>query len=128
MNRARARAIAEIVNSGIQPYQNTNVLARIQSNEGSEKRLEWVQFYLHKGFRALEVALSETSGKYCVGDEVSIADLALVPQVYSAGRFNVSLEDYPNVRRVNANLEQLDAVRKAHAHRQPDTEPQLRED
>ena len=97
------------------------------ANEGEEKKTEWVQFYLHKGFRSLEEALKQTAGIYSVGDEVSIADLALVPQVYSAGRFNVDLAAYPTVRRVNAELAKLDAFIKAHAHRQPDTYPELRE-
>jgi maleylacetoacetate isomerase len=70
-----------IVNSGMQPYQNTNVLKRLVSNEGEEKKNEWIQFYLKKGFKSLEQLLRETSGKYSVGDEVTIADLALVPQV-----------------------------------------------
>ena len=35
----------------------------------------------------LERVLEETAGKFCVGDEVSIADLALVPQVYNAARY-----------------------------------------
>ncbi len=98
------------------------------ANQGEEKKNEWLQFYLHKGFRAIEAALKETSGKYCVGDEVSIADLCLVPQVYSAGRFNVDLTEYPNVRRVYAELDKLPAFKKAHAHRQLDTYPELRED
>jgi maleylacetoacetate isomerase len=128
VRRAQARAIAEIVNSGIQPYQNTNVLKRLVRDMDEEKKNEWLQFYLTKGFQAIETALRETSGKYCVGDEVSIADLCLVPQVYSAKRFNVDLSAFPNVRRVNEELEKLDAFRKAHAHRQPDTWPEFRED
>jgi len=32
--------------------------------------------------------LEETAGKFCVGNEVSIADLALVPQVYNAERYH----------------------------------------
>ncbi len=127
VKRAKARAIAEIVNSGIQPYQNTNVLKRLVANEGEEKKNEWLHFYLNKGFRALESALQESSGKYSVGDEVSIADLCLVPQVYSAWRFNIDLTPYPTVRRVNSELEKLDAFRKGHAHRQPDTYPELKE-
>lgn len=128
VKRAKSRAIAEIVNSGIQPYQNTNVLKRVVNYCGNDKKDEWVQFYLHKGFKALEAALLETSGKYCVGDAVTIADLCLVPQVYSAHRFKVDLNDYPTVRRVYAELEQLPAFKKAHAHRQIDTAPELRED
>lgn len=127
MHRAKARAIAEIVNSGIQPYQNTNVLKRIVQDLGEDKKNEWLNFYLTKGFRAIEEALRESSGKYCVGDEITIADLCLVPQVYAANRFSVSLNDFPNVLRVNAELEKHPAFHKAHAHRQPDTFPELKE-
>lgn len=88
--RAKARALAEIVNAGIQPYQNTNVLKRLTEQLGEEKKNEWVQNYLRKGFRALEESLKQTSGKYCVGDELSIADLALVPQVYNGYRFVIA--------------------------------------
>ena len=64
---------------------------------------------------------------YCVGDQVTLADLCLVPQVYGAKRFNIELTDYPNVCRVNDELEKLPAFVKAHAHRQPDTPAELRE-
>lgn len=128
VKRAKARAIAEIVNSGIQPYQNTNVLKRLVKEIGEDKKNEWLQFYLAKGFRAIEESLKESSGKYCVGDEITIADLCLVPQVYSAHRFQVDLSSYPNVLRVNSELEKLPAFHKSHAHRQPDTFPEFRED
>ena len=127
VKRAKARHLAEIVNSGIQPYQNTNVLKRLNEEIGEEKKNEWLQFYIKKGFRAIEQTLQETSGKYSVGDEVSIADLCLIPQVYSANRFSVDLTEFPHVRRVASELEKLPAFFKAHAHRQPDTFPELRE-
>nr|QUF59422.1 glutathione S-transferase GSTZ3 [Brachionus angularis] len=127
IKRAKARAIAEIINSGIQPYQNTNVLKRLVNEIGEEKKNEWLKFYLTKGFRAVEEALKESSGKYCVGDDISIADLCLVPQVYSAYRFNVDLTNFPNVLRVNSELEKLPEFHKAHAHRQIDTFPELKE-
>ena len=31
--------------------------------------------------------LEETAGRFCVGDDVSVADVALVPQVYNAERY-----------------------------------------
>lgn len=126
--RAKARSIAEIINSAMQPYQNLNVLKRVlKDTQSDEKKNQWVQDYLHKGLKALESILKETSGKYCVLDDITIADICLVPQVYSAHRFNVDLTEYPNVRRVYAELEQVAAFRKAHAHRQPDTPDDLRE-
>nr|UOU03305.1 glutathione S-transferase zeta 3 [Brachionus rubens] len=127
VKRAKARAIAEIINSGIQPYQNTNVLKRLVNEIGEEKKNEWLHHYLTKGFKAIEAALVETSGKYCVGDEVTIADLCLVPQVYSAYRFNIDLSSFPNVLRVNSELEKLPAFHNSHAHRQVDTFPELKE-
>nr|UOU03307.1 glutathione S-transferase zeta 4 [Brachionus rubens] len=128
VKRARARIISEIINSGIQPYQNANVIKKIaQATQSEEKKLEWIKFYLTKGFKAIEAALIESSGKYCVGDDITIADLCLVPQVYSANRFNVDLTDFPNVRRVYAELEKVPAFIKAHAHRQIDTPNELKE-
>jgi maleylacetoacetate isomerase len=91
IKRAQARAIAEIVNAGIQPYQNANVLKKIVEYQGEEKKTEWINNYLTKGFRAIEALLQKTSGKYCVGDEVTIADCCLIPQVYSANRYFVIL-------------------------------------
>lgn len=63
------------------------------------------------------------SFSYC---KVSIADLCLVPQVYSAFRFNVDLTNYPTVRRIYDELDLIPEFRKAHAHTQPDTYPELR--
>lgn len=131
IKRAKARSIAEIINSGIQPLQNLNTIVKLKelvgSEHGEEKKTEWLNFYLSKGLRAVEEALKHTSGLYCVGDQVTVADLCLVPQVYSAKRFNVDLSGFPNVLRVNDELEKLPAFVKAHAHRQPDTPDELRE-
>ena len=41
--------------------------------------------YLHAA--GLERVLEETSGKFCVGDDVTIADVALVPQFTNAQRY-----------------------------------------
>ncbi len=126
--RARSRVIAEIINSGVQPFQNLSTTKRIQQNGFSdEQKNAWIDIYISNGLRAVEAILKETSGKYCIGDEVSLADLCLVPQVYSAKRFNIDLSEFPNVVRVNNELEKLPAFVRAHAHRQPDTPNELRE-
>jgi maleylacetoacetate isomerase len=128
VKRAWSRAIAEIINSGVQPFQNLSVTKRIQQNGFTdEQKSAWIEFYISKGLRAVEAILKETSGMYCVGDEVTLADLCLVPQVYSAKRFNINLDEFPNVVRVNDELEKLPAFIKAHAHRQPDTPSELKE-
>jgi maleylacetoacetate isomerase len=106
----------------MQPFQNVSVLARV----GEEKKQEWIVNFLRKGFIAIEEILKITAGKYCIGDEISIADLCLVPQVYGANRFNVSLNDFPIVKRINEELEKLDEFKKAHPSKQPDCPEDLK--
>ncbi|XP_045132524.1 maleylacetoacetate isomerase-like isoform X3 [Portunus trituberculatus] len=77
--RAKVREICEVIGSGIQPLQNLAVLQKI----GDEK-MEWGHFYINKGFCALEQLLAGCAGKYSVGDQVTLADCCLVPQVYNA--------------------------------------------
>ncbi|CAF0820964.1 unnamed protein product [Brachionus calyciflorus] len=119
VKRAKSRIIAEIINSGVQPYQNANVIKRI-NNESKEMRIKWLDFYLNKGLNSVEEALKETKGKYCVGNKISIADLCLVPQVYSAKRYKIDLAKYPLINSINLELENLPEFVKANPENQPD--------
>ncbi|KAI8485374.1 Glutathione S-transferase zeta-1 [Branchiostoma belcheri] len=121
--RAKVRMIAETVNAGIQPIQNLSVLQKV----GDEKKMEWGHYWIDRGFTALETVLSETAGKYCVGDQVTMADLCLVPQLYNATRFKVDLSKFPTITRVCGNLAELEAFRAADYCRQPDTPEDLRQ-
>ncbi|XP_005301704.1 maleylacetoacetate isomerase isoform X4 [Chrysemys picta bellii] len=119
--RAQARMISDHIVSGIQPLQNLTFLKQV----GGEK-LEWAQRYITCGFKALERILQHTAGRYCIGDEVSMADLCLVPQVYNAERFKVDLAPYPTITRINKALLELEAFQVSHPCRQPDTPAELR--
>lgn len=46
---------------------------------------------------AFEQIVKETKGKYCVGNEVTFADVLLIPQLYGADRFEVDLKEFPNL-------------------------------
>ncbi|XP_041353458.1 maleylacetoacetate isomerase-like isoform X2 [Gigantopelta aegis] len=120
--RAKARALAEIINSGIQPLQNVNVRNKV----GEEKAHEWVKYWIERGFTALEKALQETAGKYCIGDKVTLPDLFLVPQIYHAQRVDLDMSQFPTIKRIDAALSEIDAFKTAHAIRQPDTPPDER--
>lgn len=106
----------------MQPFQNVSVLQKI----GEEKKQEWLEHFLTKGLHAIEEILKHTAGKYCVGDEISIADICLVPQVYGANRFKISLEKFPHITRINAYLESLEEFKKAHPSQQPDCPDDLK--
>ncbi|XP_009866927.1 PREDICTED: maleylacetoacetate isomerase isoform X1 [Apaloderma vittatum] len=119
--RAQIRMIADHIASGIQPLQNLVVLKKM-----GEKKTEWAQNCITSGFQALEQILQHTAGRYCVGDEVSMADLCLVPQVFNAERFKVNMDPYPTITRINKALLELEAFRVSHPSRQPDTPAELR--
>uniref|UniRef100_A0A8C5VX50 Maleylacetoacetate isomerase n=1 Tax=Microcebus murinus TaxID=30608 RepID=A0A8C5VX50_MICMU len=101
---------------------NLSVLKQV----GQENQLTWAQNAITSGFNALERILQSTAGRYCVGDEVSMADLCLVPQVANAERFKVDLTPYPTISRINKTLLALEAFQVSHPCRQPDTPAELR--
>jgi len=116
--RAKALQLAEVVNSSIQPLQNLIVLGKIDALGG--ERGKWAAEFNARGLAALEREAEETAGRFLVGDEVSVADLCLVPQLYSARRYGVDLTAYPRLLRVEQECSQLEAFRVAHAEVQPD--------
>jgi len=54
------------------------------------------------------------AGRFLFGDEPSIADICLVPQMYNARRFNVPVDAYPTLLRADANACELPAFAAAH--------------
>ncbi|XP_010160745.1 maleylacetoacetate isomerase isoform X2 [Antrostomus carolinensis] len=119
--RAQVRMITDHIVSGIQPLQNLSILKQM-----GEKKMEWAQNCITSGFQALEQILQHTAGRYCMGDEVSMADLCLVPQVYNAERFKVDMGPYPTITRINKALLELEAFKVSHPSQQPDTPAELR--
>ncbi|XP_060735823.1 maleylacetoacetate isomerase isoform X2 [Tachysurus vachellii] len=119
--RAQVRMISDLIASGIQPLQNIYVIQKV-----GEEKVQWAQHFINKGFKALESILKQTSGTYCVGNEISMADICLVPQVYNAERFKVDLDQYPTIKRINQTLMELEAFKISHPSCQPDTPDDLR--
>ncbi|KAA3673997.1 maleylacetoacetate isomerase [Paragonimus westermani] len=117
VRRAILRKLSEIINSGIQPLQNLSVTRHLPPDI---PRDQWAAHWIQRGFNALEAELQKVSGNYCVGDELSMADICLVPQVYNAHRFKVDMTPYPLICRISDSLKQLDAFSKAAPEAQPD--------
>jgi maleylpyruvate isomerase len=118
--RAHARALAEIVNSGIQPLQNLSVTRRLQAAGVDDKA--WVQHFIARGLTAFERTVEHAglAARYCLGDTPTLADCCLVPQLYAARRFGVDLAGFPRIAAIGAACEELPAFAAAHPDRQPD--------
>lgn len=57
---------------------------------------------------AIEELLKKYHGKYCFGDEITHADLFLVPQVQGVvDRFQFDLTPFPTIAEVLKNLKDL---------------------
>ena len=122
--RARVRALVELVASDMHPVNNLSVLQYLVKELGASdaEKLAWYRHWIAEGFAALEAMLANDSrtGRYCHGDTPGMADLCLVPQVYNARRFECDLEPYPTIVRIDAACAELEAFKKAAPEAQPD--------
>lgn len=119
--RARVRQIVELVASGIQPLQNTGTLARVGEISTEHRVREWAQSFISRGLFALETFARASGGLFAVGDQVTLADVFIVPQLYNARRFDVSLAAYPKLVEIDARAAAIPAFERAHPDRQIDS-------
>lgn len=119
--RARAIELAEIVNSGVQPLQNSGVLEAIEEIGG--ERAAWAARWIASGLRAVQQISEPVRGRYLCGDTITVADLFLVPQMYGARRFGVDLGALKPLVDIETRLSGLDAFVAADAANQPDADP-----
>lgn len=122
--RARAREFAEIVNSGIQPFQNIGFRAELKRFLPNLKPGLFSRILVEKGLRALELLALPVARNFVLGDRATLADVYLVPQLDVARRLEIDLSPYPTLLRVERACERLPAFQRAHPSRQPDAEPE----
>ena len=119
--RARVRAIAEDVNSSIQPYQNSSTMRWLRDRHpGAGDDVAFTSHFLALRMAGLEEVVRDGAGRFSHGDEVTLADLFVVPQLYGARRFGVDVTRFPTLLRVEASCSTLPAFVAALPERQPD--------
>jgi len=124
-DRAWVRAIALSIACDIHPLDNTRVLKYLSHTlQADEKtRDQWYEHWIREGFNALEVQLAgRASGRLCLGDSPTVADVFLVPQVANATRMKIALDDWPRIRSINEACLQIPAFVEAQPAQQPDAE------
>lgn len=126
--KALVRQICENINCDIHPVNNLKVLQYLEKNFGADEdnRTKWIQHWVDQGFSATEKILRKTAGEFAFGDTITAADLFIIPQVFSAQRFQVNIEKYPIINLLNKKCLELEAFKLAHPLRQIDTPPELR--
>ena len=121
--RARVRELAQVVACDIHPLGNLRVLQQLESEFAADdaQRAQWSRHWMASGFAALEAMLADNvaTGRFCHGDEPTLADICLVPQFYNARRWKMPLDEYPTLCRIDAACAELEAFQRA----APDTQP-----
>jgi maleylacetoacetate isomerase len=122
VERARVRALAQLIACDIHPLNNVAPLRYLKSPLGQDQDAidTWYRHWVATGFDALEAMLG--SGPYACGASVTLADVCLVPQVANARRFKVPMERYPKIAAVDAACAKLPAFEQARPDNQPDAE------
>ncbi|MDP1604151.1 MAG: maleylacetoacetate isomerase [Legionella sp.] len=115
--RAKVRSLALIIACDMHPLNNLRVLncLRKQFKATEDQILQWYHRWLKEGFDAFEQVLQNLPHKHqvCYGNEVSVADICLIPQVYNAKRFGFSMGDYPLINEINDYCLTLPAFKNA---------------
>ncbi|MCG7530058.1 maleylacetoacetate isomerase [Psychrobium sp. MM17-31] len=122
LERALIRSLAQDICCDIHPLNNLRVvqhLGDVASFEAEDKAT-WMRHWMTTGFSALEKKLAKSAGKFCVGNEVSLVDVCLIPQLYNAHRFGLSLDDYPTIAAIEKRCLALDAFANAVPEKQAD--------
>jgi maleylacetoacetate isomerase len=124
--RAFVRQIANIIVSDVHPLLTLRVFNHLSGELGvsQAQKTAWHHKWLKEGFDAVEKLLEQSplrTGPYCCGNEVTIADICLIPQIYDARRYDMPLDAWPVITEVAKNCLHLQAFREAAPENQPDT-------
>jgi maleylacetoacetate isomerase len=130
--RAYVRSLALSLACDVHPLNNVRVLSYLKKELGvaDMQKDAWIEHWITTGLEAFETTLAREKershgfapGKFCVGDSPTMADCVLVPQVFSARRFNVDVSKYPLIEAIDAHCSTHDAFKAAHPTQQPDFE------
>lgn len=122
--RARVRALAQLVVSDIHPLITARVIDYLDSelHLPHEQQQDWLSYWNLHGLKVLETLLAShpRTGLFCHGDKPTLADVCLVPQVYTALRFGCDLSSLPMIQRIYDSCLTHEAFRRAAPENQPD--------
>jgi maleylacetoacetate isomerase len=126
LERAYVRAIALGIACEIHPLNNLRVLRYLVRDlkATDEQKDAWYRHWVEQGLASIEARLATGGkcGRYVLGDQVTLADVVIVPQIFNAKRFDCRLDHVPTVMRIFDHCMELPAFADAQPARQPDAE------
>ena len=123
-DRAHVRAMSALIGCDIHPLNNLRVGKALRETFGADQPAidAWAARWILPGFEALEALVARHGDGWCFGDAPTLADCYLIPQIYSARRFNVPLEAFARLLAIDTLASQHPAFIAAHPDAQPDAD------
>jgi maleylacetoacetate isomerase/maleylpyruvate isomerase len=102
VERARVRALALDIACEIHPLNNLRVLRYLVRDMklSDDDKNRWYRHWVETGLEVVERQLAAQPATYCHGEQPTLADCTLVPQIFNARRFDCRLDAVPHVMRV----------------------------
>jgi maleylpyruvate isomerase len=126
LSRAYVRAVALTIACDIHPLNNLRVLRYLvrQLHVSDQDKDAWYRHWVELGLGQLDriVVSRGLSGRFALGDQVTVADLAIVPQIFNARRFGCDLAQAPTLAAICDRCMELEAFARAEPSAQPDAE------
>jgi maleylacetoacetate isomerase/maleylpyruvate isomerase len=132
LGRAHVRALAQMVACEIHPLNNLRVLKYlVRTLEVSEEeKTAWYRHWAGSGLAAVERQLGLLAqerraagladSRFCWGDMPGLADCCLIPQVFNAQRFGLTLDELPRIAAIAGRCLALPAFQLSHPDACPD--------
>lgn len=123
-DRATVRAMSAVIGCDIHPLNNLRVLTSLRRDLGADQATvdAWAARWIAPGFDALDALVARHGAGFSFGGEPTLADCYLIPQLYSARRFNVETAAWPALEAVEVRALAHPAFAAAHPDRQPDAD------
>ncbi|MET0312146.1 MAG: maleylacetoacetate isomerase [Burkholderiaceae bacterium] len=125
LDRARVRALSQLVACEIHPLNNLRVLKYLVNELKVEEEVknQWYRHWVREGLEAFERELAQRpASTYCFGETPTLADCCLVPQIFNGRRVNTSYEGLDRTMAVFDACMKLPAFQKAQPTSCPDNE------
>jgi len=122
--RARVRALALDIACEIHPLNNLRVLRYLvrDMKVSEDDKNRWYKHWVESGLEVVERQLAARPSTYCHGEQPTLADCVLVPQIFNARRFECRLDHVPQTMRVFEACMKLDAFERTRPEACPDAE------
>lgn len=120
LERARVEAAAQIIASDIHPVNNLKIRKRLGAMGHEQPEIvEWMNHWMAEGLSAYQ-ALIRKDTLFSFGDEPSLADICLIPQLFNAHRWKLNQAPIARLFEIEAAALKHPAFEAANPNNQPD--------